>query len=186
MQVAINQLKKGSYVELNGEVYNIVDHKHVKPGKGGAFVRTKLKNLKLSTTIDRTFRPNDKLEVAFIEKRQLQYLYSSGDIYEFMYQDTFDQVGLHSDQLGEVVDYLKENLEVMALVYKHRIISLEPPIFINMKITSTEPGIRGDTSRAGTKPATTETGMTISVPLFINTGDMVRIATRTKEYVERA
>ncbi len=186
MQAPINQLKKGSYIELGNEVYQIVDHKHVKPGKGGAFVRTKLKNVKLETTVDKTFRPNDKLEVAFIDKRQLQYLYSAGDTYEFMDHDTYDQVSLHRDQLGEVVNYLKENLEVTAFVYKHKIISLEPPIFINMKIISTEPGIRGDTSRAGTKPATTETGMSISVPLFINTEDMVRIDTRTKEYVGRA
>ncbi|MFC1624282.1 elongation factor P [Candidatus Omnitrophota bacterium] len=186
MWVSINQTKKGSSVELDGEVYYVVEWDHVKPGKGGAFVRTKLKNVRLGTTIARTFRPTEKIELAYIEKKNLQYLYSSNDSCEFMDHDTYDQVSLQRGQLGEVLDCLKENLEVTALVCKNKIIALEPPVFIDMKITSTEPGIRGDTSRAGTKPAKTETGMTIDVPLFINEGDIVRIDTRTKEYVSRA
>lgn len=186
MRVGINQIKKGLSIELDGEVYYVIEHAHVKPGKGGAFLRTKLKNIRLGTVVDRTFRPNDTVEVAYIEKKNIQYLYSSNDTYEFMDHDTYDQITLYRDQLGDVVNYLKENLEVTAFVYKNNIIALEPPIFIDMKIVSTEPGIRGDTSRAGTKPATTESGMTILVPLFINEGDVVRIDTRTKEYVSRA
>lgn len=186
MQVEINQIKKGFAVELNGDVYYIVDHQHVKPGKGGAFVRTKLRNIKTGNVIDRTFRPNEKLEVAYIEKKNIQFLYSSHDTYEFMDHGTYDQVSMHRDQLGDVIKYLKENMEVTALVYKNRIIALEPPIFIDLKIVTTEPGIRGDTSRAGTKPATTETGITILVPLFISEGEVIRIDTRTGEYVSRA
>jgi elongation factor P len=186
MQIEINQIKKGFAVELNGGVYYIIDHQHVKPGKGGAFIRTKLKNIKAGNVIDRTFRPNEKLEVAYIEKKNIQFLYSSHDMYEFMDHDTYDQIGIHRDQLGNIVNYLKENMEVTALVYNKKVIALEPPIFIDLKVVSAEPGIRGDTSRAGTKPARTETGLNILVPLFINEGDVVRIDTRTGEYVSRA
>lgn len=186
MKVPITQTKNGTTIELNGEVYSVVNYEHVKPGKGGAFVRLKLKNIKLGTVINKTFRATEKVEIAYIEKKNLQYLYSSHDTYEFMDHDTYDQIALHKDQMGDVINYLKENMEVTAVVYKNTIIGLEPPIFIDMKIASTEPGIRGDTSRAGTKPAKTETGMTIAVPLFINKGDIVRIDTRTGQYVGRA
>ncbi|MEE8317376.1 MAG: elongation factor P [Candidatus Omnitrophota bacterium] len=185
MKIGINQIKNGLTIELNGDLYSVSGFQHVKPGKGGAFVRTKLKNLRLGTMTDRTFRPNEKIEVAHIEKKNIQYLYSSKDMYEFMDHDTYDQIGLHREQLGEVVNYLKESLEVTALVYKDKVIAIEPPIFIDMKITSTEPGIRGDTSKGGIKPARTESGMSISVPLFINEGDTVRIDTRSKKYVGR-
>ncbi|MBU1006089.1 MAG: elongation factor P [Candidatus Omnitrophica bacterium] len=186
MQVGINQTKKGFAIELNGELYHIIGRDHVKPGKGGAFVRVKLRNVKLGTVIDRTMKPDEKVELAYIDKKNYQYLYSSGDAYEFMDHDTYDQITLHKEQLGDVVNYLKENIEMTALVYKNNVIAFEPPIFVDMKITSTEPGIRGDTSRAGTKPAQTETGMTILVPLFINEGDVIRVDTRTKEYAGRA
>lgn len=186
MQVDINQIKKGHAVQLESDAYYVIEREHVKPGKGGAFVRLKLKNIKLGTVVDRTLRSGEKLEMVYIEKKNIQYLYSSHGTYEFMDHETFDQVSLQRDQLGEVVNYLKENLEVTALVFNNRIIALEPPIFVDMKITSTEPGIRGDTSRAGTKPAITETGMSITVPLFVNEGDTVRIDTRTKEYMSRA
>lgn len=186
MRVGINQIRKGLAIELDGDVYYVIEHAHIKPGKGGAFLRTKLKNIRLGTVTDKTFRPNDTVEVAYIEKKNIQYLYSSGDTYEFMDHDTYDQIRLHRDQLGEVVNYLKEGLGVTAIVHNNNIIALEPPIFIDMKIASAEPGIKGDTSRAGTKPAVTESGMNILVPLFINEGDMVRIDTRTKEYVSRA
>lgn len=186
MRIEINQIKTGLAIELNGAVYYVVDRQHVKPGKGGAFLRTKLKSIKEGTTIDRTFRPSDKVDIAYIEKKTIQYLYSSKDTYEFMDNQTYEQTTLHRDQLGEVVNYLKENLEVTAIIYKNNIIALEAPIFIDMKIISTEPGIKGDTSRSGTKPAKTESGMTILVPLFINENDTVRIDTRTKQYVSRA
>ena len=186
MQAGIKQVKKGFSIELGGEAYYVVDREHVKPGKGGAFVRTKLRNIKLGTIVDRTFRPDEKVEVAHIEKKNIQYLYSTKDTYEFMDHDTYDQMTFHREQLGNVVNYLKENVEVTALVYKNEIIALEPPIFIDLKILSTEPGIRGDASRAGTKPAKTETGMTILVPLFISEGEVVRIDTRTGEYAGRS
>ncbi|MBU4312060.1 MAG: elongation factor P [Candidatus Omnitrophica bacterium] len=186
MQISLNQIKNGLSIELNSEIYFVVDSKHVKPGKGGAFMRVKLRNIRLGTVVDKTFRPNEKFEVAYIEKKKIQFMYHSKDIYEFMDQETYEHVSLHKDQLGDVVNYLKENLEVAALTYKNKILSLEPPIFIDMGIVSTEPGIRGDTSRAGTKPAKTETGMTILVPLFVNEGDVIRVDTRTKEYVSRA
>lgn len=186
MQIEINQIKAGTAVEIGNDLYFVVSREHVKPGKGGAFVRMKLKNVGLGTVIDRTFRSGEKLEVVYIEKKNFQYLYSSKDIYEFMDHDTYEQISLHRDQLGEVINYLKENLEVTAIVYNNKVITLEMPIFIDMKIASAEPGIRGDTSRAGTKPAKTESGMTIQVPLFINEGDVVRIDTRTKEYAGRA
>lgn len=179
-------MKNGLSIELGGEVYSVISCKHVKPGKGGAFMRTKLKNLKRGAVIDRTFRPNEKIELAYVEKKNIQYLYSSQDLYEFMDHETYDQITLHREQLGETVNYLKENAEITALVHKGKIIALEPPIFIDLRIVSAEPGIRGDTSRSGTKPAKTESGMTVLVPLFINEGDTVRIDTRTKEYVGRA
>lgn len=185
MQVDINQIKNGLAIELEGEPYYVIDSEHVKPGKGSAFVRTKLKNIKAGNMIERTFRSGEKIEVAFLEKKAIQYLYASSDIYEFMDHETYEQISLHREQLGEVVNYLKENLEVTALVHNNKIIALEPPIFIDMKIVATEPGVRGDTSRAGTKPAKTETGMTVLVPLFVNEGDIVRIDTRTKAYVGR-
>lgn len=186
MQLEISQIKKGTALELNGNIYYVVERQHVKPGKGGAFIRTKLKNIKAGNVIDRTFRPSEKLEVAYIEKKNIQFLYSSRDMYEFMDHDTYDQITLHRDQLGDVINYLKENMEITALIYKDKVIALEPPIFTDLKITSTEPGIRGDTSRSGTKPATTQTGTTILVPLFVNEGDVIRIDTRTGEYVSRA
>ena len=186
MQIDINQIKKGHAVKLKGEVYYVVDRQHFKPGKGGALVRLKLKNIKLGTVVDRTLRSGEKMELVHIEKKNIQYLYSSHDMYEFMDRDTFDQISIHKDQLGEVIDYLKENFEATAFVYNKNVLALEPPIFVDMKIVSTEPGVRGDTSRAGNKPAITETGMSIAVPLFINEGAVVRIDTRTKEYAGRA
>lgn len=185
MQTDVNQVKAGTAVEMEGDIYLVTSREHVKPGKGGAFVRMKLKNIRLGNSLDRTIRSGEKLEVVYVEKKNLQYLYSAKDIYEFMDRDTYEQVALHREQVGEVLNYLKENLEVTAIAYENKILALEPPIFIDMKIASTEPGIRGDTSRSGTKPATTESGLVIQVPLFINGGDMVRIDTRTKEYVNR-
>jgi elongation factor P len=184
MQVGINDIKNGLGIELEGEVYYVVSYENVKPGKGSAFVRTKLRNIKTGAILERTFR-NEKIETAEIDKRTFQYLYASGDMYEFMDHDTYEQMSLHRSQVGEVVNYLKENLEATALIYKGNVLTLEPPIFIDLKVAETEPGIRGDTSKSGNKPAKTETGLIISVPLFVSEGDVVRIDTRTKEYVGR-
>jgi len=186
MWVGINQIKKGSSIKLDDCVYYVVDWQHVKPGKGNAFVRTKLENIKLGTVIDRKFRSSEKVEVVYLEKKNIQYLYSSNDMYEFLDHETYDQISIHRDKLGKVINYLKENLDILALVHENQIIALQPPIFIDMKIVATEAGIRGDTSRAGTKPAKTETGMTVLVPLFIKEGEVVRIDTRTNKYVGRS
>lgn len=185
MQVGINDIKNGLSIELEGAVYYVVSYENVKPGKGSAFVRTRLKNIKTGAILERTFR-NEKIETAEIDKRTLLYLYASGDIYEFMDHDTYEQTALHKDQVGEMVNYLKENMETTALIYKNQVLTLEPPIFIDLKIVTTEPGIRGDTSKSGNKPAKTETGLVVSVPLFVNEGDVIRIDTRTREYVGRA
>jgi elongation factor P len=184
MQVGINDIKNGLSIELEGVVYYVVSYENVKPGKGSAFVRTKLRKIKTGAILERTFR-NEKIETADIDKRTFQYLYTSGDTYEFMDHDTYDQFPLHRDQVGQVENYLKENMEATALIYKGQVLTLEPPIFIDLKIVSTEPGIRGDTSKSGNKPAKTETGFIVSVPLFVSEGDVVRIDTRTKEYVGR-
>ena len=184
MQVGINDIKNGLSIELEGAVYYVVSYENVKPGKGSAFVRTRLKNIKTGAILERTFR-NEKIETADIDKKTFQYLYTSGDIFEFMDHDTYEQMALHRDQVGEVINYLKENLEATALMYKGQVLTLEPPIFMDLKIISTEPGIRGDTSKSGNKPAKTETGFVVSVPLFVSEGDVVRIDTRTKGYVGR-
>src|SRR3989338_2705356 len=184
MQAGINDIKNGLTIELEGTVYYVVSYENVKPGKGSAFVRTKLKNIKTGAVLERTFR-NEKIETAEIDKRTFQYLYTAGDTYEFMDHDTYEQMSLHRDQVGEVVNYLKENLEATALIYKGRVLTLEPPIFIDLKIVATEPGIKGDTSKSGNKPAKTETGFIVSVPLFVIEGDVVRIDTRTKQYAGR-
>ena len=184
MQAGINDIKNGLSIEMEGEVYYVVSYENVKPGKGSAFVRTRMRNIKTGAVIERTFR-NEKIETADIDKKTLQFMYSSGDIYEFMDIDNYEHVALHKDQLGEIGSYLKENLEVTALVYKDKVITLEPPMFMDLKIIETEPGVRGDTSKSGNKPAKTETGLIVSVPLFINEGDVVRIDTRTKGYTGR-
>jgi elongation factor P len=184
MQAGINDIKNGLSIELEGEVYYVVSYENVKPGKGSAFVRTRMRNIKTGAVIERTFR-NEKIETAEIDKKTLRFMYSSGDIYEFMDIDNYEHVTLHKDQLGEVGNYLKENLEATALVYKDKVITLEPPMFMDLKIIETEHGVRGDTSKSGNKPAKTETGFIVSVPLFINEGDVVRIDTRTKGYTGR-
>lgn len=184
MQVGINEIKNGLSVEIEGDVYYVVSYENVKPGKGSAFVRTRLKNIKTGAILERTFR-NEKIETADIDKRTYQYMYTAGDTYEFMDHDTYDHISLHRDQVGEVINYLKENMEVTALLYKDHVLTLEPPIFIDLKIVGTEPGIRGDTSKSGNKPAKTETGFIVSVPLFVSEGDTIRIDTRTKNYVGR-
>jgi elongation factor P len=184
MQAGINEIKNGLTMELEGAVYYVVSYENVKPGKGSAFVRTKLKNIKTGAVLERTFR-NEKIEIVDIDKRTYQYMYTAGDMYEFMDQDTYDHISLHRDQVGEVVNYLKENMEATALIYKDNVLTLEPPMFVDLKIVETEPGIRGDTSKSGNKPAKTETGLIVSVPLFVGEGETVRIDTRTKSYTGR-
>jgi elongation factor P len=179
------QFKNGMAIQLNGELYTIMEFQHVKPGKGGAFVRTKLKNIRLGTIIDKTFRAGEKIEEAFIEQRKWQYLYRKGNEYFFLDLENFEEVEVSPELLGKGINFLKEETEVVASLHKQKVIALTLPIFVELKVTHTEPGLRGDTVKSGTKAAELETGAIIQIPLFINTGDTIKIDTRTGEYVGR-
>lgn len=186
MAVSINEIKTGLTILVDGEVYQVIEFQHVKPGKGAAFVRTKLRDLKNGSIQERTFRGDGKIEEAFIEERKLQYLYTAGGVYHFMDQENFEEITILKEHLGDKIKFLKDNLDVTAYLYKDEILNINLPNFIKFKIIHTEPGIKGDTAKSGTKPAKIETGATVQVPLFINTGDMIKVDTRTQEYVERA
>ena len=183
--ISTAEFRNGSRIELEGDPYYIVEFQHVKPGKGGAFVRTKLKNYRTGNVIDRTFRSGERLPEPDMEERDMQFLYSSGDSYSFMDTETFDQFTYERKQLGENVDLLKEDTVVKVLIHDHAPIAVELPIFIELKVTETDPGIRGDTASGGTKPAIVETGAVIKVPLYLEVGEVSKIDTRTREYVER-
>ena len=185
MSISINQISSGMALLINDEIHLVQEYHHVKPGKGSAFVRVKLKNVRTDAVLDRTFKTADKLDDAVLEDRELEFLYVSGDSYFFMDHTTYEQVDLDKDVLGGVVKFLLENLEVTGLFYNNKAIKVVLPTFITARIAQTEPGIKGDSSRAGTKPANIETGTMIQVPLFVNTDDWVKIDTRTGEYVER-
>jgi elongation factor P len=184
--ISTAEFRNGAKIELDGEPYTIVDFQHVKPGKGGAFVRTRLKSLKDGRVIDRTFRSGEKMEVPDITHAVMQYLYAQGDDYVFMDTTTFDQVTLSDDQLGEARDFMLENMEVKVMFYRGRPIDVEIPTFLELEIVETDPGVRGDTASGGTKPAKLETGAVVKVPLYIETGERVRVDTRTRTYIERA
>ncbi|MDH3976423.1 MAG: elongation factor P [Deltaproteobacteria bacterium] len=177
--------RKGLKVELDGTPYSIVDFQHVKPGKGGAFVRTKLKNLLTGGIIDKTFRAGEKVGKPDINQSNMQFLYSDGDGYHFMNVNTYDQVQVPEDEIGSDKDFLKENTIVEVLEYNGKVIGIDLPNFVSLKVVETEPGVKGDTATGATKPATVETGAEINVPLFINEGDFLKIDTRTGEYMER-
>lgn len=185
MLISTNDLRTGVTVEIDGDVYMIVDFQHVKPGKGAAFVRTKIKNVKTGQVFERTFRAGEKLNRAIIERKTMQYLYSEGDVFYFMDTQTYEQIPLNQDQIGDSINYLKENLEVMVMFYEGISIGIELPTFVELKVTQTEPGFKGDTATGGSKPATLETGVTVQVPLFINIDDVIRVDTRTGEYLSR-
>lgn len=185
MGISINQIKAGIGLLIDGNVYLVIDSKHVKPGKGGAFAKVKLKNVRTPQTLERTIKPSDKVEEIYLEDRKLQNLYQTDDNYYFMDTTTYEEVMVPGDLLGDSVRFLQENLEVVGMFYKEELLKVELPIFIISEITHTEPGFRGDTSKAGNKPATIDTGATIQVPLFIDIGDKVKIDTRTGVYVER-
>lgn len=177
--------RKGLKIELNGEPFVIVEFLHVKPGKGGAFVRTTLKSLITGNVIDRTFRSGEKIEKPDLEEKAMQYLYDSDGQYYFMDTETYEQLFLNADQLGDAKDYLQENVEVNVLFHNGKPIGVDVPIFVELKVASTDPGLKGDTAGGATKPATLETGMTVQVPLFVNEGDTLKIDTRTGKYIER-
>jgi elongation factor P len=164
----------------------VSEFQHVKPGKGAAFVRTKLKNLKNNNILERTFRGDEKIDEAYVDERKLQYTYNSGDMYHFMDQENYEEISIAKDTLGDKVKFLKDNLDVNAYYYKEDVLYVNLPNFVVYTITHTEPGIKGDTAKSGTKPATIDTGATIQVPLFVDTGDVIKVDTRTGGYVERS
>jgi elongation factor P len=178
--------RKGLRIEIEGKPYLIVDFQHVKPGKGGAFVRTKLKNLINGRVTDQTFRSGEKVGRPDLEDKDMQFLYREGDKFVFMDNETFDQVELNAEQVGEQAQFLQENISVKILNYHQEPIGLELPTFVELTVTATDPGFKGDTASGGNKPATLETGVVIQVPLFIAEGDKLRIDTRTGAYIERA
>ena len=184
MQVSTAEFKKGLKIQFDGAPYTIVDFQHVKPGKGGAFVRTKLKHMRLGRVIDNTFRAGEKVELVDFEEKRMQFLYKD-DRYHFMDLDTYDQISLSADEVGEARDFLKENTEVEILFIESSPITVELPNFIEIRIAKTDPGIRGDTASGGSKPATLETGAVIQVPLFLNEGDVVKVDTRSGDYLGR-
>ena len=178
-------LRNGTTFELDNNVFKVVEFQHVKPGKGAAFVRVKMKNVITGYVLERTFNPSEKLQGAEIEKRDMQYLYSDGDLYYFMDNTTYDQLPLNKDQLGDALKYIKENMNVTMLSFKGKVFTVEPPMFVELEVTYTEPGFSGNTTTTSGKPATLENGLEISVPLFVNIGDVIRIDTRTGQYMER-
>lgn len=177
--------KKGLKIEIDGTPYVIVDFLHVKPGKGGAFVRTKLKNLLTGRVIDQTFRAGERVRRPDLMEREMQYLYREGDNFYMMDNETFDQIFLTGEQLGDARLFLKENLNVKVLFFNRQPVAVELPTFVELAVAETEPGVRGDTATGGSKPATLETGAVIQVPLFVEQGDIVKVDTRTGEYIER-
>jgi len=183
--ISAGDFKKGITVEMDGTVYTIVDFQHVKPGKGAAFVRTKLKNIVTGGVLEKTFSPTDKLPRAHVETKEMQYLYNYGELYYFMDLETYEQIPLNHSQVEDAMQYVKENSTVTIKFFKGAAFSVEPPYFVELEVTHTEPGFKGDTATGGSKPATLETGAVIQVPLFVNIGDVIRVDTRTGEYMER-
>ncbi len=177
--------RKGMTFEMDGKVYSVVDFQHVKPGKGAAFVRTKLKNVVTGQVLENTFNPTDKYQEAVIERKQMQYSYNADGIYYFMDMETFDMLPLNYDVVEDAMQFVKEEMMVTIQLYKGSAFSVEAPNFVELEVTETEPGIQGDTSKAGNKPAKLETGYNIQVPLFVNIGEKIRVDTRTGTYMER-
>ena len=183
--VSAGDFRKGTTFEMDGKVYTVVEFQHVKPGKGSAFVRTKIKNVITGQVLENTFNPSDKYEEAHIERREYQYSYSDGDLYYFMDTETFDMLPLNREICADALRFIKEEMTVSISSYKGSPFAVEPPNFVELEIVETEPGIQGDTSKAGNKPAKLETGFNIMVPLFINNGEKIRVDTRTGTYMER-
>jgi elongation factor P len=183
--IMAGDFRKGVTVEIDGVVWSISDFQHVKPCKGAAFVRTRLKNVMTGAVLERTFSPTDKYPLAHIETKDMEYLYSDGELYYFMDVETYEQIPLNFEQVEDAIDFIKENDQVKMRFYKGNAFSVEAPNFVELKVTETEPGFKGDTATGTTKPAVVETGYHIAVPLFVNEGDVIRIDTRTGEYMSR-
>lgn len=183
--VSAGDFRNGLTIELDNGIYQVIEFQHVKPGKGAAFVRTKLRNIKSGGVIERTFRPTEKCPQAHIEKKDMQYLYSDGELYNFMDVETFDQFALNEEAIGDSLKFVKENDMVKMLSHNGEVFAIEPPLFVELEITETEPGFKGDTATGATKPAIVETGASVLVPLFVEIGDRISIDTRTGEYLKR-
>ncbi len=183
--ISAGDFKNGVTLEYNGNIFQIIDFQHVKPGKGAAFVRTKLKNIISGGVIETSFRPTEKFPKAHIERKDMQYLYSDGELYHFMDVETYDQIALNEDAIGDSLKFVKENEMVKICSHKGNVFAVEPPLFVELAIIDTEPGFKGDTAQGATKPATVETGAVVYVPLFVEMGDVLKIDTRTGEYLSR-
>jgi len=183
--ISTADFRNGAKIELDGEPFIIIEFQHVKPGKGAAFVRTKIKSLTTGRVIDKTFRSGEKVETPNLEEKKMQYLYSDGDDYHFMDTESYEQTSLSTDQLGAGKDWLKENMEIEVLYHNGMPIGVEVPMFVELQIVQTDPGIKGDTASGGSKPATLETGAVVKVPLYMEEGEVIKIDTRTGEYIER-
>ncbi len=183
--ITAGEFRNGITFELEGNVYQVVEFQHVKPGKGAAFVRTKIKNVITGGVVEKTFRPTEKFEKAHIERKDMEYSYNDGDLYYFMDQETFDMIPISAEQVGDALKFVKENMVCKILSYKGNVFGIEPPTFVELAIAETEPGFKGDTATGATKPATLETGAVIQVPLFVDGSDIIRVDTRTGEYMER-
>ncbi len=183
--IAAGEFRNGVTLEIDGNVYQIIEFQHVKPGKGAAFVRTKLKNIINGGVVEKTFRPTEKFPPAHIDRKDMQYLYADGDLYYFMDVETYDQIALNKETIGDSLKFVKENEMVKVCSYNGNVFAVEPPLFVELAILETEPGFKGDTATGATKPATVETGAVVNVPLFVDTGDVLKIDTRTGEYLSR-
>lgn len=184
--ISASEFRNGVTIEVDGDIFTIVEFQHVKPGKGAAFVRTKIKNLVTGGVTERTFRPSEKMPKAHIERKDMQYLYSDGELFHFMDNETYEQIAVNASDIGNALKYVKENEMVKILSHNGSIFGIEPALFVELEVTETEPGFKGDTAQGATKPATVETGASVNVPLFVNIGDIVKIDTRTGEYLGRA
>lgn len=183
--ISAGDFRNGVTIEVEGNIYQIIEFQHVKPGKGAAFVRTKLKNIKSGGVVEKTFRPTEKCPKAHIDRSEMQYLYNDGDLYYFMDTETFDQIALNQDAIGDALKFVKENEMVKICSHNGEVFAIEPPLFVELEITDTEPGFKGDTATGATKPATVETGALVYVPLFVEQGEKIKIDTRTGEYLSR-
>ena len=183
--ISAGDFRNGVTLEIEGNVYQIMEFQHVKPGKGAAFVRTKLKNIINGGVVEKTFRPTEKFPAARIDRVEMQYLYNDGDLYNFMNTENYDQIALNKDDIGDSLKFVKENEMVKVCSYNVNVFAVEPPLFVELEITDTEPGFKGDTATGATKPATVETGAVVYVPLFVEQGDKIKIDTRTGEYLSR-
>ena len=183
--ISAGDFRNGINIELDHNIFQIIEFQHVKPGKGAAFVRTKLKNIKNGGIVEKTFRPTEKCPQARIDRNDMQYLYNDGDLYHFMNVETYDQIALNEDSIGDALKFVKENDMVKVCSHNGNVFAVEPPLFVELVITETEPGFKGDTATGATKPAIVETGATVYVPLFVDQGDTIKIDTRTGEYLSR-